>query len=205
MEAYNNLSLENSSKQEPAENARKELIDKNWRWYFWLFFPLTYLLSVEKSRQKKVLLSYLLHPALLLNLAFLLVWAFGDFKNFIKDFILLLLVVFAFYGIGSLLIIPATRKFTEAYNISLKKMAFLTFMYLCSLGIIFQFSTTIAFVVSLIAWVVYMTDKSLNVDKAIKVCFNIWYGLQILWFVLGGLNLGMLFGFLILLSNADLS
>lgn len=205
MEAYNNLSLENSSKQEPAENARKELIDKNWRWYFWLFFPLTYLLSVEKSRQKKVLLSYLLHPALLQSLAFLFVWAFGDFKNFSKDFIWLFLVVFAFYGICSLLIIPATRKFTEAYNISLKKMVFLTFMYLCSFGFIFQFSTTIAFVVSLIAWVVYMADKSLNVDKAIKVCFNIWYGLQILWFVLGGLYLGMLFGFLILLSNADLS
>ncbi len=181
----NECRMQNASKQKSVQTVRKSLIEKKWRWYYWTFFPSLYLLDMKKSQQKKVLLSYLLHPVLMLPcLIFLLGLMLGKDNNLIEC---LILCNGLFIGVSSLLIIPATKNFTNTYNISSIRMIFLTVIYALSLGNLFIFSTTIGLVLSLIAWFFYKIDKSLNVDKTIKLCFNIWYALQVLCFVLGGL------------------
>lgn len=186
-------------KEKPILINENTIINKKWKWYYWAFFPIIYIIDAKKKG--KALFHLLFHPIFIITYVILL-------NILIKDSIgmkilylstqhLPFLIFSGFYIaciIASFIFPFATKDIANFYDITRIKRWVFTIIYALSFGSLFSLSIVCCVPISLIVWGIYKLNKQINIHKIIKIVVNIWLIINILLFLyIGIVAYGILF------------
>ena len=132
-----NDELEKEDQDEPTSLAGT-VIPQNWRWYYWLFFPVLLICDTPKNKLSNLLLTYLIHPFLWIMIILKLLPYENHYDSSMTTTQILVLIIWVVNLIGGVaLIYPAGKKACQRLEMSTTRLIVLAGCHLLTLGGVF--------------------------------------------------------------------